>query len=96
MTNAFRCELENIITYVESAISRILLSDDRTSKHKPYTWMDEDIDQHLLKACRHINTYIQIENGYCKSDGEDHLDNAITRLSMAVAKLAILKYKEKI
>jgi len=86
VSSTFDKELFDIILQVEAAIARILLSADRTSKHKPYTWLDEPVDQHLLKATRHINTHMQISAGYQKDDGEDHLDNAITRLAMAVAK----------
>jgi hypothetical protein len=86
MTSTFEKEKEDILLVVEVAISRILLSKDRTSKHAPYTWQKEDEDQHLLKAVRHINTHMQIKRGYQKEDGENHLDNAITRLSMAIAK----------
>ena len=84
MSSTFEKELEDILIEAEKAISTILLSKDRTSKHKPYTWLDEPIDEHLNKAARHILTYQLIEMGASKVDGEDHLNNAITRLSMAI------------
>ena len=89
MSSTFEKERDDILLSVEAAVSRILLSKDRTSKHKPYTWMDEDQEQHLLKAARHINTYMQIKNGYQKDTDENHLDNAICRLAMAVAKIEL-------
>ncbi len=89
--NIFKEELGKILGCVEEALSRILLSEDRTSKHPPYTWMDEPLDQHLLKAGRHINSHMQIVHGYQKPDEENHLDNAITRLAMAVALSAGVK-----
>jgi tagatose-1,6-bisphosphate aldolase non-catalytic subunit AgaZ/GatZ len=87
MTPEFAEEYEALSLVAESAIGRILLSEDRISKHPPYTWKDEDVNQHLLKATRHINTYMQIAAGYQKDDGEKHLDNAICRLVMAITKL---------
>jgi len=93
MGTEFDKELQDILMHVEESITKILLSDDRTLKHKPYTWMDEDINQHLLKASRHINTYMQIQAGYQKPDGEIHLNNALCRLSMAIAKIGLAKEK---
>jgi len=81
----FYDELDGILEHVKTSISKVLLSEDRTSKHKPYTWVKEDIEEHLLKAARHIQTHILIKQGYQEPDDENHLDNAITRLSMAVA-----------
>lgn len=79
-------ELEEICAAVRRSISKILLSKDRTSKHPPYTWKDEDEDEHLNKALRHILTHQLIQSGHQKPDKEEHLNNAITRLSMAIAK----------
>jgi hypothetical protein len=81
----FHRELNGILFAVKKSIERILLSKDRTSKHPPYTWKDEDEDEHLNKAVRHILTYQLIRDGHQKPDGENHLDNAITRLAMAIA-----------
>jgi len=80
----FQEEVSILVKEVKQSISKILLSKDRTSKHEPYTWMSEPIDQHLLKACRHINTHIQVTKGYQKESKENHLNNAITRLAMAI------------
>ena len=85
MASTFEKERDEIILWVEGAISRILLSKDRIEKHKPWTWMKDSEDEHLKKAMRHILTYMLIRDGQQKPDGEEHLDNAITRLSMAVA-----------
>jgi hypothetical protein len=93
MASEFEKELEDIMTQVEAAVTKILLSEDRTSKHDPYTWLDEDINQHLLKCSRHINTYMQIQQGYQEPDEEMHLNNAICRLSMAIAKISLAKKK---
>ena len=84
MTTTFEEELNTILASTKNAISRILLSQDRILQHKPYTWTTEDQEQHLLKAARHINTHIQIQNGYEEEDKENHLDNAICRLAMAI------------
>ena len=84
---SFEDELAFLSTIAEDSISKVLLSPDRTSKHKPYSWRKEDTNQHLLKVARHINTYMQIEAGYQKDDGEKHLYNALTRLVMALGKM---------
>ena len=86
MSSTYEKELEDILIEVEASISRILLSKDRTSKHPPYTWLEEDVNEHLIKAARHILTHININSGYQEHTGENHLDNAICRLAMAVAK----------
>lgn len=91
MASTFEKERDDILLYVEKAISTILLSKDRTSKHKPYTWCDEDEDEHLRKASRHILTHQIIRDGHQKDDGEDHLNNAICRLAMAVARRRLNK-----
>ena len=84
MSSTYEKELEDLMIGVEAATSRILLSEDRTSKHPPYTWKDEPTEQHLLKSARHILTHLNIKAGGQKPDGENHLDNAITRLAMAL------------
>ena len=87
----FKRELEEILFEVREAIETILLSTDRTSKHSPYTWKDETEDEHLNKAARHILTHQLIRDGHQKEDGEEHLNNAITRLAMAIAKRKVKK-----
>jgi len=93
MASEFEKELQDILIHVEESITKVLLSDNRTLKHKPYTWMNEDVNQHLLKCSRHINTYMQIQGGYQQPDGETHLNNALCRLSMAIAKIGLAKEK---
>ena len=83
---SFEEELRFLSVVAGASIGNILLSEDRVAKHLPYSWKDEDVSQHLLKAARHINTHMQIAAGYQKDDGENHLDNAITRLAMALGK----------
>jgi hypothetical protein len=89
MASTFEKERDEIMMFVEEAVSKILLSEDRTSKHPAWTWLDEDEDEHLDKAIRHILTYKIIREGYQKPDGENHLDNAVTRLAMAVTRKRI-------
>ena len=86
MSSTFEKEFEDIMSHVERCISNILLSGDRTSKHEPYTWLDEEEDEHLHKAQRHILTHQIIRDGYSYSDSEEHLENAICRLAMAIAR----------
>ena len=85
MNNDFIQERDELVHSIEKRIENILLSEDRMSKHKPWTWTNEDINEHLLKALRHISTHLMIREGYQKPDGEDHLDNAACRLAMAIA-----------
>jgi hypothetical protein len=84
----FEEEKDIILNQVDKAISRILLSEDRILKHDPWTWLDEPTETHLLKAARHIMTHLNIQAGGQEPSNENHLDNAITRLSMAIAQLA--------
>ena len=85
-TYEFKQELIELTSFTDISISNVLLSKNRTSKHKPWTWAKEPAEQHLLKAARHILTHLNIEAGGQKpSQDENHLDNAITRLSMAIA-----------
>ena len=85
MASTFEKELADIMLYVEDSIAEILLSKDRTEKHKPYTWLDESDDEHLRKASRHILTHQLIRDGQQPDDLENHLNNAICRLAMAIA-----------
>jgi len=87
MEQEFIIECDELANAVRNALEKILLSQDRTSKHKPYSWASEDINEHLLKAMRHINTHLLIREGYQKPDGEYHLANAATRLAMAMAEI---------
>ena len=95
MATTFEKELADIMGEVEKAISTVLLSEDRIVKHKPYTCLDETQDEHLRKASRHITTFQLIRDGQSHEDGEDHLHNAICRLSMAVAQRKLKKREEK-
>ena len=83
---AFARELLKVSSAAKRSIKTILLSKDRTSKHLPYTWENEDEDEHLNKAVRHILTYQLIRDGHHDPTGEACLNNAITRLAMAIAK----------
>jgi len=57
LVEEFKEELNEICSTVRESISKILLSPDRISKHLPYIWKDEDEDEHLNKAIRHILTH---------------------------------------
>lgn len=82
----FEREVDEITVVAKASISKILLSADRIMKHKPYSWQTQTEDEHLNKAARHILTYQLIRDGLASDDGENHLDNAITRLAMALGK----------
>lgn len=79
----FEKELDELTATAKRALVAILLSDDRISKHAPYTWAKDDVNDHILKAIGHIAYGMGQYHGYKKPDGEDHLHNAITRLVMA-------------
>jgi hypothetical protein len=82
----FHIEHTMLLKQVDKALESVLLSDNRISKHKPWTWLDEPTDTHLLKAARHILTHLNIKAGGEKPSDENHLYNATTRLAMAIAK----------
>lgn len=54
-------------------------------KHRPEDWRTEDIRMHVLKAQRHLATFLLILDGHAPPDGENHLKNGIARSSMALA-----------
>lgn len=79
----FEEELETLVDKARESLAAILLSEDRVSKHPPYSWKKEDINEHIFKAVGHIMYGMNQYCGYKKQDGEDHLHNAITRLIYA-------------
>ena len=52
--------------------------------HQAEKWRDEPQDNHLDKCIRHIMTFKLMRDGNQKPDGENHLRNAICRLSLAL------------
>lgn len=80
----FEKEYEEVLKLAKEALKKILLSKDRMEKHAPYSWKDEQQDEHFHKAIRHILTYMIQRDGQQMDDNEDHLALAITRLCMAV------------
>lgn len=78
-------EYTEIYNNVGKALRDILLNNARIEKHPSYTWADEDVNEHLFKGVRHVLTYMSIRDGYQKEDGEDHLAEAVCRLSMALS-----------
>lgn len=79
----FEKELQSLVKIATEALRAILLSKDRTSKHAPYSWQEEDINEHVFKAIGHIAYGAGQFHEYKKPDGEDHIHNAIVRLLMA-------------
>ena len=76
--------LEEIAEVTENASSALVkVMKDGNRKHPPFSWKEEDEDEHLLKSARHILTHMLIKKGYQKPTGEVHLDNALTRSAMA-------------
>jgi len=57
-------------------------------KHAQDSWRFEPEDNHLDKSARHILTAKLIRDENSPPDGENHLRNALCRLSMAVARRA--------
>lgn len=55
-------------------------------KHQPDDWLDEDIDMHLLKGARHLNTAQQQLHGYDGNDETNHIANGLVRSVMALYK----------
>ena len=47
-------------------------------------WRQEDLRMHVLKAQRHLATFLLMLDGHSKPDGENHLRNAICRSAMAL------------
>ncbi len=85
MDAEFTQEYEQLTLDINKHIKAILLSHDRVSKHKPWSWKEEYIEEHLLKALRHISTHLITSHGFQKPDGENHISSAATRLAMAIS-----------
>jgi len=82
----FERELQEIIQKAEAGIKNVLLSESRVLKHKPFTWKDEPENEHLRKCIRHILTYQLTRDGQQTQDNEEHLNKALCRLTMVIAK----------
>lgn len=54
-------------------------------KHRSGAWEDEDPRMHLLKAQRHIATFLLMLDGHQEPDGENHLKLGLTRTALALA-----------
>lgn len=78
-------ELKELIAAATDALTEILFNESRLEKHGTYTWLGESASEHRLKAARHALTDDLIKAGVQDPTGENHLDNAITRLLMAKA-----------
>lgn len=64
---------------------RELLEQGLRQGHMAESWRDEDQNNHLDKAVRHIMTYKLIRDGNQKPDNEScHLKNALCRVAMAL------------
>jgi hypothetical protein len=53
-------------------------------KHVAERWRAEDMRMHILKAQRHLSTFLLVLDGHSKPDGENHLRNGICRAAMAL------------
>lgn len=55
-----------------------------TTKTDRPDWSEESQDYHLDRAVRHVMTYKLMRDNNQKTDGENHLELALTRLAMAL------------
>lgn len=78
-------EFKMLEEIADTSLENVVCGDDALSKHKPFSFMEESVKHHLMKAIRHITTHILNEEEGV-DDGEYHLDNALTRITMAIAK----------
>lgn len=78
-------EFKMLEEIAETSLENIVCGDDALGKHEEFEFMKESVEYHLMKAVRHITTHlINMEKGI--DDDEYHLDNALTRITMAIAK----------
>ena len=52
--------------------------------HPASSWRTEDIRMHVLKAQRHLATFLLMLDGHQAPDGENHLRNALCRTAMSL------------
>lgn len=72
-----------LATIAINAITKTLK--EGAKKPRPCHWLDESQDMHLDKGTRHVSTFRLIRNGHQESNGENHLELALTRIAMAIA-----------
>ena len=65
-------------------IERIMRENTANGKHTEDEWRGEPEDEHVMKAVRHLQTYLIQKYGHEKADGEDHRRNALARVAMAL------------
>ena len=75
-------ETDVVMDVVSKSLIKVMQNGSR--KHPPFSWREESEDEHLRKAARHILTYQLIRDNQQDPTGEPHLDNALTRLAMAM------------
>ncbi len=80
-----REELEDVIMPTMIAIEQVMQNSGR-HKHGPYKWTVDSYEEHIHKAVRHLLRWLQIKNGECEPDTEDHLALGMVRACMAHAK----------
>jgi len=56
-------------------------------KHIAEGWRTEDIRMHILKAQRHLSTFLLILDGHAPQDGENHLRNALCRTAFSLTQV---------
>ena len=53
-------------------------------KYDPNDWRKESIVRHVRRAIRHAITHLEITDGDREADGEEHLEAAVCRITMAL------------
>lgn len=76
-------ELSELLRGATGALSAVLVSEARLEKHGNYSWLQEPLEEHLLKGARHAMTHCLQQMSLSPSDDENHLELAIARLLMA-------------
>lgn len=78
---------EDAINPVEIASETVRITMGKgLGKHAADSWRDEPLQNHTLKCARHALTAQLQADGLSPLDGENHLENAICRAVMALAK----------
>jgi len=91
-THEYIAETEELSELARDTMKEIMLGQDATGKHPPFSWAREPQEKHLYKALGHITHHLKQLQGFEEPDGENHLANALNRVVMA---LAIENHKDK-
>lgn len=71
--------------HAAKAIESLMMASVGSGKHFVGEWRTESLDHHLHRAAGHLERWRGVQHGVREPDGEDHLQQALCRVAMALA-----------